>query len=195
MNPILNKNLFFVKEQTGFLKVSNSYDVFDPETKEQMMKCFENLSMGTKILRNIINKNILGFNVEVTDMTGGKVCNIRRGFTFLRSVVEVVDENGQVIGKFRQKMFTIGGKFDVLDPTDKVLCTLEGKWTSWDFSFKKDNTEFAKVSKKWAGLGKELFTTADNYMLQIHDIVPQDNSLRTLILAAVLCIDLVLHER
>jgi uncharacterized protein YxjI len=195
MNPILNKNLFFIKEQVAFLKVSNNYDIFDPETREQLMKCGENLSFGTKVLRNFVNKNILGFNVEVTDMAGNKVCNIKRGFTFLRSVVEVSDENGVVIGKFKQKFLSLGGKFDVLDPSDQVLCTLEGKWTSWDFSFKKDGTEFGKVSKKWAGLGKELFTTADNYMLQIHDIVPPDNSLRTLILAAVLTIDLVLHER
>jgi uncharacterized protein YxjI len=50
------------------------------------------------------------------------------------------------------------------------------------------------VSKKWAGLGKELFTTADNYMLAIDDSMGADDSRRILIVAAVMCIDMVLKE-
>jgi uncharacterized protein YxjI len=67
-------------------------------------------------------------------------------------------------------------------------------WTSWDFKFVKDNVEFAQVSKQWAGLGREMFTSADNYMLQINDKVPADHPLRILILGAVMCIDMVLKE-
>ena len=52
----------------------------------------------------------------------------------------------------------------------------------------------AKVAKKWAGLGKELFTSADNYMLEIDDKVPAGHPARYLILGAVLCIDIVLKE-
>jgi len=47
---------------------------------------------------------------------------------------------------------------------------------------------------KMAGLGKEMFTSADNYMLEIKDRVPKDDTLRILILAAVVCIDMVLKE-
>lgn len=50
------------------------------------------------------------------------------------------------------------------------------------------------MTKKWAGLGKELFTSADNYVLQIADKVPADGPVRPLILAAVMCIDMVLKE-
>ena len=55
-------------------------------------------------------------------------------------------------------------------------------------------TELAHVSKKWAGLGKELFTSADNYVLSIADSVPADHVARQLIIAAVMCIDMVLKE-
>jgi uncharacterized protein YxjI len=50
------------------------------------------------------------------------------------------------------------------------------------------------VTKKWAGLAKELFTTADNYVLKITDDIPADQPVRLLILAAVTCIDMVLKE-
>jgi uncharacterized protein YxjI len=56
------------------------------------------------------------------------------------------------------------------------------------------NNELAHVSKKWAGLGKELFTTADNYMLSINDSVKKEDNVRILIMAAVMCIDMVLKE-
>jgi uncharacterized protein YxjI len=86
------------------------------------------------------------------------------------------------------------GKFNMLDPNKNVLCKLQGKWTSWDFKFVKENKEFAHVSKKWDGLGKEMFTTADNYMFEINESVPKDDPLRILILGAVICIDMVLKK-
>ena len=86
-------------------------------------------------------------------------------------------------------------KFSVLGAEDQELCTLKGKWTGWEFKFLRGETELAMVSKKWAGLGKELFTSADNYVLQISDQVPPDNPVRQLIMAAVMCIDMVLKER
>ena len=54
--------------------------------------------------------------------------------------------------------------------------------------------ELAQVTKKWAGLGKELFTTADNYVLKIADGLPADDYRRQLIVGAVMCIDMVLKE-
>jgi uncharacterized protein YxjI len=50
------------------------------------------------------------------------------------------------------------------------------------------------VTQKWAGLAKEFFTSADNYVLQISQEVPADHSLRQLILGAVMCIDMVYNE-
>ncbi|HRZ80102.1 MAG TPA: phospholipid scramblase-related protein, partial [bacterium] len=95
---------------------------------------------------------------------------------------------------FKQKFFSIGGRFSVLDKNDRPVCVLQGKWTSWDFRFVEGDTEYASVSKKWAGIGKEPFTSADNYMLQINSNVPADSDIRKLILAAVMCIDMVLKE-
>jgi uncharacterized protein YxjI len=125
---------------------------------------------------------------------GEKVITVKRGISIFLSTVDVFDENDNLVGKFEQRFFSIGGKFDVLDPGEYVLCQLQGKWTSWDFKFVKDNKEYGHVSKKWAGLGKEMFTSADNYMLKISENVPKNDPLRTLILAAVICIDMVLKE-
>ena len=154
----------------------------------------EKLGFFTNMFRFTDYKRMTPFHVEIKTANGEKVLEVKRGVSIFLSTVEVFDENSVLIGKFKQKFFSIGGKFDVLDANDKPLCTLKGKWTSWDFKFVKDDVEFAHVSKEWAGLGKELFTSADNYVLTIADRVPADNPMRLLILAAVMCIDMVLKE-
>ncbi len=82
----------------------------------------------------------------------------------------------------------------VLDANETPVCELKGKWTGWDFRFQTDGIELAHVTKKWTGIGKELFTSADNYVLEISDRLPADDVARQLILAAVMCIDMVLKE-
>jgi uncharacterized protein YxjI len=195
MNAVLNKNLFFVKEHVGLFKASNSFDIFDPETKEHVMQCREeNLGFFTKLFRFTDYKRMTPFDINVKSLNGQKIVSVKRGISLMFSNVTVLDETGAVIGKFKQK-FSLTAKFEVLDANDRPLCMLKGKWTSWNFKFiSSDNKEFATVTKKWGGLGKELFTSADNYVLQINPEVPENHSLRKLILAAVMCIDLVLKE-
>jgi uncharacterized protein YxjI len=195
MNSILNRNLFFVKEHVGIFKAANNYDIFDPQTQEMLMTCREEkLGFFTKMLRFTDYKRMTPFHIEIKTRLGEKVLTVKRGTTWFVSKVEVFDEKDQIVGRFKQKFFSIGGKFNVLDPNDNFICTLKGKWTSWDFRFMKENIEFAHVSKKWSGLGKELFTSADNYMLEISNDVVENNPIRILILAAVMCIDMVLKE-
>ncbi len=195
MHSILNLNLFLVKEHVGMFKAANNFDIYNPENNELIMNCREdNLGFFTKIFRFTDYKRLTPFDIEVKTANGEKVLTIKRGFTLFLSKVEVFDNNGSAVGIFKQKFFSLGGAFDVLDANNNILCSLKGKWSGWDFKFVKDKEEFASVSKKWAGLGKELFTTADNYVLKIEDKIPADHPLRTLILAAVLCIDMVLKE-
>jgi uncharacterized protein YxjI len=195
MHATLSSNQFFVKEHTGIFKASNNYDIFDPSTNQKTLECREpNLGIITKLFRFTDYKRMTPFHVEIRTPEGAKVLSVKRGFSLLLSKVEVLDENDTVVGYFKQKLFSIGGKFDVLNATENIVCTLKGKWTSWDFRFVQGNTELASVTKKWAGLGKELFTTADNYMLSINNQAVVENNTRILIVAAVMCIDMVLKE-
>jgi uncharacterized protein YxjI len=196
MHPIVNKNLYFVKEHVGLFKASNSFDIFDGESQQMIMQCREeNLGFFTKMFRFTDYKRMTPFDIDIKTATGEKVLTVRRGVSLFLSTVEVLDGNGTVIGLFKQKFFSIGGKFEVLDASERPLCMLKGSWTSWEFNFvSSDNKNFATVSKKWSGFGKEFFTSADNYVLQISNDVPENHPLRMLILAAVMCIDLVLKE-
>jgi len=195
MDSTLKKNVFLVKEHTGIFKAANNYDIHDPENGQIILECREdNLGIFTKIFRFTDYKRMTPFNIQVRTPEGKQVLRIQRGVSFFLSKVTVFDENDTIIGGFKQKFFSIGGAFDVLDADDNHLCALKGKWTGWDFKFISAEVEFAQVTKKWAGIGKELFTSADNYVLHIADSIAQENPVRQLIMAAVMCIDMVLKE-
>jgi uncharacterized protein YxjI len=195
MHEVLNNNLFLVKEHVGLFKAANNFDIYDPQTGQIVMECREDrLGTLTKLLRFSKYKKMTPFDVQVRTPEGQQVVRVTRGISILRSVVSVLDENNDLIGRFRQKLLTIGGAFNVLDANDNPVCHVKGKWTGWDFRFLRDEVELAHVSKKWAGLGKEFFTSADNYILEISEAVPPDSRIRQLILAAVMCIDMVLKE-
>lgn len=195
MHSLLKQNQFFVKEHVGMFKAANNFDIYNPTTQELIMTCREdNLGFFTKMLRFSKYKHHTPFHIEIKSTKGEPVLSVKKGASFILSTVEILDETGTLVGRFKQKFFSIGGKFNVLDPHDNVVCTLKGKWTSWDFKFFQGETEIAQVNKKWAGIGKELFTTADNYMLTIDETVRKEDPVRILILAAVMCIDMVLKE-
>ncbi len=195
MPEVLSRNVYLVKEHVGLFKAANNYDIYDPETGEMIMECREEkLGIFTKLLRFSDYKRMTPFDIQIRTPDGQQVVRVKRGVSLFLSKVQVLDENDQVIGGFKQKLFAIGGAFNVLDPSDNVICQLKGKWTGWDFRFLAGENELAHVTKKWAGIGKELFTSADNYVLEISEAVPADNVARQLILAAVMCIDMVLKE-
>ena len=196
MNAILNKNHLFIKEHTGIFKAANNYDIFDMETKEPLMECREpNLGIFTKIFRFTKYKAMTPFDIYIST-NGFTVVNIKRGVTFFRSVVAVYDETGPHVGSLRKIFKLFKPSFEMLSPSGEKLGELTGNFVGWEFALTTtDGQELAKVSKKWAGIGKELFTTADNYACIINDSVRANDPIRVMILASVMCIDMVLKER
>ena len=192
---VLDRNIFLIKEHVGVLKASNSYDVYDPESGEIILHCREpKLGIFTKLLRFTDYKRMTPFDVHITTPAGELLVRVSRGVSVFVSRVQVHDAEGQPLGGFKQKFFSVGGSFSVLNAQDEPICELKGKWSGWDFRFLSGGEEMARVTKKWSGIGKELFTSADNYVLQISEDVPPGSAVRKLILAAVMTIDMVLKE-
>jgi uncharacterized protein YxjI len=188
-------NQLLVKEHIGLFKAASNYDIYDLSTGEKLLECREpDLGFFTKMLRFTDYKRNTPFNVKITDGDGNQVLRVKRGVTIFVSNVGVHDEDDNLIGGFKQKLFSIGGAFSVQDVSGREVCQLSGKWTGFDFQFKAQGVQLARVTKKWMGMGKELFTSADNYVLEIADAVAPDSPTRKLILAAVMCIDMVLKE-
>ena len=195
MDSILEKNLYLFKEHVGFLKAHNNYDIYDPESKEMILHCREkNLNAFYKIVRLFRNyKRMTPFEIEIKELEDKKILKVKKGFSFFLSKIQVFDENDNLVGIFKQRL-SFNTNFDMLDKREKLVCNLKGNFIGWNFKFLRGDTEVGLVTKKWAGIGKEMFTSADNYILEIKNKVEKDSPLRLLILAAVICIDMVIKE-
>ncbi len=196
---MLERTIYFIRERVGFMKLADTFDILDPETQVQIGIAKEKPSTFIHFLRFLVNKKLLPTQVFVYEGTnsedGSKLLfAIRRGFTLFRSKVEIVDHRGDVVGWFQSKVFSLGGAFRVFDTGGNEVALVKGDWKGWNFRFLDNGgNEMGTITKKWAGIGKELFTSADNYIIKLnHESAPAK---AILLLAAGLAVDTIYKEK
>ncbi len=195
---MLNRQTYFIREHVGLIKLVDAYDILDPVSKAKLGEAREEISGLVKLLRLLLGKALLPTRVAVYE--GGEpaanrslLFSIRRGVALFRPRVDILDAQGTSLGYLQAKAFSLGGAFRVFTADGQEVALVQGDWKGWNFRFLSGQTELGLITKKWAGLGKELFTTADNYMISINGTPAPEINL--LLLAAGLAIDTVLKEK
>ena len=194
---MLTRTQYFIREHVGLLKLSDTYDILDPHSKVKIGEAREEISGLIKFLRLLINKALMPTRIAVYECTGESSrklhFSIKRGVTLFRPKVSIMDATGASMGYLQPKLFAFGGAFRVFAADGSEVALVKGDWKGWNFRFLSGDTELGVVTKKWAGLGKELFTSADNYIVSIHG--QPSTVMSTLLLAAGLAVDTVYKER
>jgi uncharacterized protein YxjI len=197
---MLSRSQFFVKEHVGIFKLADAYDILDPETNAIIGLAQEKPHPLVVVLSFLINKQFLPTRVEIIQNPnergeGVVVVEIKRGIALLRSKVEVLIK-GQSAGYFKSKLFSFGGGFWVYDNQDNKVAEVRGDWKGWNFKLlDSKEKELGTVTKKWAGIGKELFTSADNYIISLSPNAASNQNTTGLLLAAGLAIDTIFKEK
>jgi len=193
---MFDRKAYFVKERVAVLKLTDTFDILDPETKQTIGMAQERISGGLKVLRLLINKRLLPTTVVISEREGGPaLLTIKRGVSLLHAKVKVLDANGSLIGSFKSKLFSIGGAFRVFDGNDREVALVQGNFVGWNFELRDmSGRRLGAVTKKWAGIGKELFTSADNYVIAL-EAQGLPTAMNALLLAAGIAIDTVFKEK
>ena len=191
----LEGHTFLIKEHVGMLKAANNYDIYNPQSNNIILQCREpNLGLFTKILRFTDYKHFTPFDFSIFSEAGEVLLKITKGWTFLGAKVDVLDAQGQRIGHLNRKILTLKPRMEIFDKEGHSIGSLVGTFIGWNFTFTHNGSEKAIVTKKWAGLGKEMFTSADNYVVSIKEEVADNDPIRGLIFASILCIDMLFKE-
>jgi len=194
---VVDRKTWLVKQRGGFLKLVDTFeiDIYDPATGALIGVARERASPWLKVLRHLISLRLLPTLVEVRERDDGPIIlSIRRGVTLLRSNVTVRDRVGKELGRFTSKIFSLGRGFHVLDALGNPVAEIKGDSKGWNFrvlAVDGSGSELGKVTKKWAGLGKELLTSADNYVIALDNSHPLPPDVTSLLLAAGLAIDII----
>jgi uncharacterized protein YxjI len=132
--------------------------------------------------------------LAVYDASGAKVVELTRPRKVFKSTVLVKDGRGSDVGKIVQ--LNVVGKihFGLEDAQGQAIGAIRAEnWRAWNFSIQDAaGTEVGRITKTWEGLAKTLFTTADDYLLEIR--APVSGPMRQLVLASAAGIDLALKQ-
>ena len=132
---MLDRQKYLVKEHVGMFKLSDTYDIFDAETKQKIGVAREEIPAWAKWLRLLVNKKLLPTTValrEGEDLDGEIVLSIVRGVGLFRVPVKVF-LGDKKIGEFKSKIFSLGGGFYVYDAHGNQVAEVKGDWKGWDF--------------------------------------------------------------
>ena len=185
---------FFIRERVAVLKLTDTYDILDPETKQNIGIAKDEPPSWAKFLRLLVKKPLLPTTIQVYEHEGTPaVLTLRKRPGLLHQTI-TISCGGKEIGRFKSKLFALGGGFHVFDAAGNKVGEVKGNWKGWNFKLLDGaGHELGVVTKKWAGIGKELFTSADNYMIALGDTTPVETQ-APMILAAGLAVDIVYKE-
>jgi uncharacterized protein YxjI len=177
---------------TGF-EGRNRYQVVGRDGEPLFLAGEVGSGLGLFLLRGFF-KARRPFTMELKTPSGQTALRLKRPWRFWLSRMDVEDGAGQRLGSIQQRFRFFARAYDVLGPSGEWLATLEGPFfRPWTFVLERDGQELGRVEKRWSGLGKELFTDADNFGVRFDEGL-QDARLRQLVLAATFLIDFVHFE-
>jgi uncharacterized protein YxjI len=178
------------------LDARNTYVVYD-EAGNPVFNVEEQGSGFGSFMKRLFLRSLRPFTSHVEDLTQNRpMLVLRRPFRFIFHRLEVRDSQGNLVGAIQKKWTWFRRKYIVEGPDGQDVATLFGPFfRPWTFQIRMPGSdiEIGLVQKKWSGLLKEMFTQADNFWVSYEQV--SDPSLRALLFAATVLIDIVHFER
>ena len=191
---LFTEPILVVNQKVKLIELNNQYSVFDSSGKQIASVNQVGQSTAKKLLRLVSSLDqFLTHKLEISDMKGQVLLRLTRPAKVFKSTVIVSDGADREVGRIVQENMI--GKINFsLQVGQQQIGAIKGEnWRAWDFRIEDaSGTEVARITKKFEGIAKTLFTTADNYVLNIHR--PLEQPLISLVVAAALSIDTALKQ-
>ena len=191
---IFTEPILVVNQKAKLIELNNQYSVFNKDGQQIATVNQVGQSAAKKAMRLLTSLDqFMTHKLEITDTQGRVLLRLTRPAKVMKSTVIVSDGNDQEIGRIVQD--NVFGKIHfTLQAGGHTYGSINAEnWRAWNFRI-DDHTgqEVARITKTFEGIAKTLFTTADNYVVQIHGQIPQP--LNTLVVAAALSVDTALKQ-
>ena len=191
---IFSEPILVVNQKAKLLELTNEYSISDAEGRKIGAVRQVGQSGARKALRLVSNlDSFLKVHLDVVDVHGQPLLRLTRPGKVLKSTVIVERPGVGEVGRLVQENMVGKIRFAMVVGDQKWGSINAENWRAWNFSI-RDHTEaeVARITKTWEGLAKAAFTTADNYVVQIHR--PLEDPLRTLVVAAAVGVDTALKQ-
>ncbi|WNI28022.1 phospholipid scramblase-related protein [Streptomyces sp. ITFR-6] len=191
---LFNQQVLVVNQKAKLIEVTNEYSVFDQHGNTVGSV----VEVGQSALRKVVRflssiDQYMTHRLEIRDAYGQPQLLLTRPAKFIKSKVIVQRPDGQPVGEIVQQNAIGKINFAIMVDGQQVGAIKAENWRAWNFAIVDHNdAEIARITKTWEGLAKTLFTTADNYVLQIHYQLPEP--LLSLVVATALTVDTALKQ-
>ena len=191
---IFTEPILVVNQKAKLLELKNQYSVFAADGGQIASVNEVGQSVAKKALRLLSSLDqFMKHQLEITDTSGRILLRLTRPAKVMKSTVIVADADGTEIGRIVQD--NVFGKIHFsLEAGGHTYGSINAEnWRAWNFRIEDHTgTEVARITKTFEGFAKAAFTTADNYVVQIHGQIAQP--LNSLVVAAALCVDTALKQ-
>ncbi len=193
-NAIFDASVLVVNQKAKLIEVNSEYAIFDDQGNQIGMVRQVGQSKAKKAMRVLTSLDqFMTHKLQVVDMAGNVVLAITRPAKVVKSKVLIHDGAGNEIGEIVQENVFGKIRFGLIAGGQKVGSLNAENWRAWNFSIADaDGVEVARITKTWEGMAKTLFTTADNYVVQVHRAL--DDPLRSMVVSAALTVDTALKQ-
>ncbi len=195
MSDLLSHDVLVISQKAKVIEMTDEYRIFDGVGTEIGTIREVEQSTTKKAVRLFSGVDqFLTHKLVVFDSDGQQVLMVERPAKLMKSKIKVSDAQGTERGAILQDNVVGKKHFALVDGRGDRIGSIDGEnWMSWDFAM-HDSTgaEVGRITKKWAGILKEGYTTADTYILQIEAEVSSD--LRLLMFASAAGLDVALKQ-
>ena len=191
---VFSEPVLVVNQKAKLIEVNNEYAVYDQHGSQIGAVREVGQSAAKKVVRVLTRYDqFMTHKLQVVDMQGNVLLALTRPAKLVKSKLLVQDGTGREIGQILQQN-AIGKIRFALEADGNTHGSINAEnWRAWNFNIQDHTgTEIARITKTWEGLAKTMFTTADNYVVQIHR--PLEEPLRSLVIASALCVDTALKQ-
>ncbi len=195
MSALLDTSEFFVNQKAKLIELTNEYKIRDTEGNEIGVIRQEGQSKLKKFARMVSSLDqFMTHTLAVYDAGGDKVLQLTRPRKIMKSKLVVEDGSGQPVGTIAQRNMVGKIRFGLEDAQGQQVGEIRAEnWRAWDFAIvDQAEREVARITKKWEGLAKTMFTTADDYFVEIDPSLRPP--LRMLAFAAAAGVDTALKQ-
>ncbi|MFF1691413.1 MULTISPECIES: phospholipid scramblase-related protein [unclassified Streptomyces] len=191
---LFTEPVLVVNQKAKLIELTNEYTVMDQNGAQIGSVVQVGQSTLKKVARFVSSLDqFMTHKLEIRDAYGQPQLVMTRPAKFMKSRVVVERPDGSPVGEIVQQNMIGKINFGINVNGQQIGAIKAENWRAWNFSIvdHADN-EVARITKTWEGLAKTMFTTADNYVLQIHYQLPEP--LLSLVVATALTVDTALKQ-
>jgi len=192
---LLDYHRIVINQKAKLIELTNEYKIRDEHGAEIGVIRQEGQSTLKKVARFVSSLDqFMTHRLGAYDMTGAKVLELVRPRKIMKSSVEVYDGLGAPVGTIRQENVFGKIRFGLHDAAGRKVGEIRAEnWRAWNFAIvDEQGAEVGRITKTWEGLAKTLFTTADDYLLEISPSL--SGPLRVLAFASAVGVDTALKQ-